>query len=260
MEKRPFTASVPAIAQPLSPAAAITRRHDRDRFQTALFAPAARREALFALYAFNYEIARVREAVTQPTLGPHPARMVARKHRRRVMRGAPLRRHPVAEALTLAIRERGADAGPFRPADRRARGRFRRRRRRRPSPRSKTMPRAPRRRWSGSRWRRWARAIRQRPKQRRACRDRLCAGRAAAGIAVAGRCRAGDHPGRHRRGEPGSIPATLVGCGRPGAARRRRRDRGGRDGALARGAARPRRGPAPRLSRRCCRRSSRRAR
>ena len=48
-------------AVPLSPVAALVRRHDRDRYQTALFAPAARREALFALYAFNYEIARVRE-------------------------------------------------------------------------------------------------------------------------------------------------------------------------------------------------------
>ena len=45
------------------------RHHDRDRFQTALFAPAERREALFALYAFNYEIARVREAVREPMLG-----------------------------------------------------------------------------------------------------------------------------------------------------------------------------------------------
>src|SRR5208282_2178696 len=56
-------------ADRLSPVAALVRRHDRDRFQTALFAPAARREALFALYAFNCEIARVRERVTQPTLG-----------------------------------------------------------------------------------------------------------------------------------------------------------------------------------------------
>ena len=47
----------------------MVRRHDRDRYQTALFAPADRREALFALYAFNYEIARVRETVTQPMLG-----------------------------------------------------------------------------------------------------------------------------------------------------------------------------------------------
>jgi len=46
------------------------RRHDRDRFQTVLFAPAARREALFALYAFNYEIARVRERISErPSAG-----------------------------------------------------------------------------------------------------------------------------------------------------------------------------------------------
>ncbi len=43
--------------------------NDRDRFQTALFAPARHREALFALYAFNYEIARVRETITEPMLG-----------------------------------------------------------------------------------------------------------------------------------------------------------------------------------------------
>ncbi len=35
----------------------------------ALFAPADRREALFALYAFNYEIARIREAVREEMLG-----------------------------------------------------------------------------------------------------------------------------------------------------------------------------------------------
>ncbi|MEX2008823.1 MAG: squalene/phytoene synthase family protein, partial [Dongiaceae bacterium] len=37
----------------LSYGAAEVRRGDRDRFLTALFAPADRREALFALYAFN---------------------------------------------------------------------------------------------------------------------------------------------------------------------------------------------------------------
>src|SRR6201984_811294 len=58
-----------AYADRLSPVAALVRRHDHDRYQTVLFAPAARREALFALYAFNYEIARVRESVTQPMLG-----------------------------------------------------------------------------------------------------------------------------------------------------------------------------------------------
>jgi NADH dehydrogenase [ubiquinone] 1 alpha subcomplex assembly factor 6 len=92
--------------QHLSPAAAITRRHDRDRFQTALFAPAARREALFALYAFNYEIARVREAVTQPTLG-HIRLEWWRENIAAAFGNGAVRRHPVAEALTTVIRERG---------------------------------------------------------------------------------------------------------------------------------------------------------
>ena len=60
----------------LSPLAALVRRHDRDRYLTALFAPAAHREALFALYAFNYEIARVRESVTTPMLGQMAQRLL----------------------------------------------------------------------------------------------------------------------------------------------------------------------------------------
>ena len=54
---------------PLSPAAALVRRHDPDRFLAALFAPPERREALMLLYAFNHEIARAREVVSEPTLG-----------------------------------------------------------------------------------------------------------------------------------------------------------------------------------------------
>ena len=42
---------------------ALVRAADRDRFLAALFAPRERRGALFALYAFNVEIARVREVV-----------------------------------------------------------------------------------------------------------------------------------------------------------------------------------------------------
>jgi 15-cis-phytoene synthase len=41
----------------------LVRAADRDRFIAALFAPQARRDALFALYAFNSEVARVREVV-----------------------------------------------------------------------------------------------------------------------------------------------------------------------------------------------------
>ncbi len=90
--------------QRLSPVAALVRHHDRDRFQTALFAPAARREALFALYAFNWEIARVRESVTQPVL----ARIRLEWWRESIAAafdGGPVRRHDVVEPLTMAIRE-----------------------------------------------------------------------------------------------------------------------------------------------------------
>ncbi|HEY1362677.1 MAG TPA: squalene/phytoene synthase family protein [Xanthobacteraceae bacterium] len=48
---------------------ALLRAVDRDRFLTALFAPADRRPALLALYAFNAEIARVREVAHQPLAG-----------------------------------------------------------------------------------------------------------------------------------------------------------------------------------------------
>jgi phytoene synthase len=57
------------MAQDISFCAALLRKHDADRYLTVLFAPAERREALFALYAFNLEIARVREAVREPMMG-----------------------------------------------------------------------------------------------------------------------------------------------------------------------------------------------
>ena len=45
------------------------RRHDRDRFLCTLFAPADRRGALWALLAFNSEIARIPEQAHDPILG-----------------------------------------------------------------------------------------------------------------------------------------------------------------------------------------------
>ena len=45
------------------------RTHDRERFLTALFAPSEHREALFTLYAFNLEVAKTAEVVSEPMLG-----------------------------------------------------------------------------------------------------------------------------------------------------------------------------------------------
>jgi phytoene synthase len=48
---------------------ALLRAADKDRFLATLFAPADRRGALHALYAFNAEIARVRELIHEPLAG-----------------------------------------------------------------------------------------------------------------------------------------------------------------------------------------------
>jgi NADH dehydrogenase [ubiquinone] 1 alpha subcomplex assembly factor 6 len=90
----------------LSPLAALVRRHDRDRFQTTLFAPAAHREALFSLYAFNYEVARVRESVREPMLGQIRLQWWRESIATAFAGGAP-RAHPVAEAIAETIRARG---------------------------------------------------------------------------------------------------------------------------------------------------------
>ena len=90
----------------LSPLGEIVRRHDPDRFFTALFAPAAKRETLFALYAFNHEIARAHEAGRAPI-----AALIRLQWWREVVEGAR-RRHEVAGPLGEAL-----DEGRLRAAD-----------------------------------------------------------------------------------------------------------------------------------------------
>lgn len=106
-----LSAARPAALR-LSVPGAIVLRHDRDRYQTALFAPADRREALFALYAFNYEVARVRETVTQPMLG-----QIRLQWWREVVdaayAGGPERRHEVVQPLGATIREFGLSRAHF---------------------------------------------------------------------------------------------------------------------------------------------------
>jgi phytoene synthase len=47
----------------------LVRTKDRDRYIATLFAPAEHRNALYALYAFNAEIARVRDVAREPLPG-----------------------------------------------------------------------------------------------------------------------------------------------------------------------------------------------
>ena len=84
----------------------LVRRHDPDRFLTALFAPAERRDALLTLYAFNHEIARAREVVSEPALA-----FIRLQWWREVVEGAR-RRHEVAEPLSAVLA-----AGLLHPAD-----------------------------------------------------------------------------------------------------------------------------------------------
>jgi phytoene synthase len=81
--------------------AALVRRHDPDRFLTALFAPPEKRDALLTLYAFNHELARAREAVSEP-----PLALIRLQWWREVVEGAR-RRHEVAEPLTAVIEAGG---------------------------------------------------------------------------------------------------------------------------------------------------------
>jgi phytoene synthase len=77
-----------------------------------LFAPAERRQSLFALYAFNYEIARVRETVSEPVLGQIRLQWW-RESIAAAFEGGPVRRHIVVEPLTAAIRALGLTRAHF---------------------------------------------------------------------------------------------------------------------------------------------------
>lgn len=57
------------MQEALAYCAELVRAADRDRYLGALFAPAEHRGALYALYAFNVEVGRVREAAREPIPG-----------------------------------------------------------------------------------------------------------------------------------------------------------------------------------------------
>lgn len=80
---------------------ALVREHDRDRYFATLFAPESARADLFALYAFNLELARVRDLVSDPLPGE-----VRLQWWRDLLAGearGDAAANPVAAALLLAI-------------------------------------------------------------------------------------------------------------------------------------------------------------
>jgi 15-cis-phytoene synthase len=87
--------------------ATLVREADRDRYLATLFAPAEHRDALMALYAFNVEIARVRDVAREPMPGE-----IRLQWWREVLsgeRGGEAAAHPVAAALLAALLKCGID-------------------------------------------------------------------------------------------------------------------------------------------------------
>jgi phytoene synthase len=88
------------------------RRGDRDRYLTVLFASRERRRGLLALYAFNLEIARARESVSEPMLGRIRLQWW-RESLDAIFADAAARPHPVAIGLAAAVKKHGLARDPL---------------------------------------------------------------------------------------------------------------------------------------------------
>jgi 15-cis-phytoene synthase len=86
----------------------LVREADKDRFLATLFAAAAQRPALFALYAFNVEIARVRDVAREPM--PGEIRLQWWREVVEGQRAEEARAHPVAAALMETVARYGLPA------------------------------------------------------------------------------------------------------------------------------------------------------
>jgi phytoene synthase len=87
------------------------KRFDRDRYLTGLFAPAGRRDALFALYAFNLEVAKTAELVSEALLGQMRLQWW-RDALDGIYAGRPAQ-HEVLAPLAEAVRRYGLGRGHF---------------------------------------------------------------------------------------------------------------------------------------------------
>jgi len=88
------------MAEPVSHEATV-RKVDYNRYLAAVFAPARSREDLFALYAFNYEVAKTAETVREPIAG-HIRLQWWREAIEESYAGC-VRAHPVAVSLERLI-------------------------------------------------------------------------------------------------------------------------------------------------------------
>lgn len=88
--------------------AAVVRAGDEDRFLSTLYAPEEKRPALFALYAFNVEIASVRDRAREPMPGE-----IRLQWWRDALSSGQAQGNPTAEALLETIDTYGLPTAPF---------------------------------------------------------------------------------------------------------------------------------------------------
>lgn len=91
--------------------AGLVRGADPDRYFASLFAPARARPYLYALYAFNHEVAHVAESVREPMLGAIRLEWW-RETAEGAARGSP-RPHDVARGLSALFAETGLKLADF---------------------------------------------------------------------------------------------------------------------------------------------------
>jgi phytoene synthase len=89
----------------------LVHQYDRDRWLASLFAPADKRPHLNALYAFNIEIARIREVVSDPM--PGEIRMQWWTDALEDAARGDVRAHPVADAFLDAVAKHGLPRADF---------------------------------------------------------------------------------------------------------------------------------------------------
>ena len=94
----------------LTPLGALARAADYDLYLSAVFAPPARREALFALIAFNHEASRIPGKVSEPMLG-HIRFQWWRETLEALDESEKTRRHEIVPPLAAALRAGEIDRG-----------------------------------------------------------------------------------------------------------------------------------------------------
>ncbi len=87
----------------LSPCGEMVRKSDPVRFRYALFAAPEAREGLFALYAFNLELAKIAPMVSEPMIGEIRLQWW-RDSLDMIFGGGPVRKHEVVEPLAAVVR------------------------------------------------------------------------------------------------------------------------------------------------------------